>query len=260
MTRQDATAVARLARELAAVLEGPEPALDPNDLVRDGIGPERWFDCLVAEVDGRLIGYAMVCRGYEAHMAKRRLWLSDLYVRTDAQRTGAGHALMVENRAAGDRTRLRSRLLGSVAAQPRGQSFFTRVLEPSKYATLPSGMLAAASSRREGTNDIRSLVHGGFGARQQRTRMTDDVARQLVRRTCRLRRLGARQPGREITGVKAIAGRGRIHRNQNFRHRHEFQSPRCGDQRAVRSVLDHDLADTESLQPRHRAFRRWIAP
>ena len=30
--------------------------------------------------------------------------------------------------------------------------------------------------------------------------------------------------------------------------------------RPVRPVLDHDLADTESLQPRHRAFRRWIAP
>jgi GNAT superfamily N-acetyltransferase len=29
-------------------------------------------------------------------MAKRRLWLSDLYVRTDARRTGAGRTLMVE--------------------------------------------------------------------------------------------------------------------------------------------------------------------
>lgn len=52
MTRRDAAAVAQMARELAAVLKDPEPALDPNDLVRDGIGPERWFDCLVAEVDG----------------------------------------------------------------------------------------------------------------------------------------------------------------------------------------------------------------
>ena len=94
MARGDAAAVAEMARELAAVLDDHEPALDPNDLVRDGIGPERWFDCLVAEVGGRLIGYAMVCRGYEAHMAKRRLWLSDLYVRTDARKTGAGCALM----------------------------------------------------------------------------------------------------------------------------------------------------------------------
>lgn len=94
MARGDTAAVAEMARELAAVLNDPEPALDPSDLLRDGIGPERWFDCLVAEVGGRLIGYAMVCRGYEAHMAKRRLWLSDLYVQAHARRTGAGCALM----------------------------------------------------------------------------------------------------------------------------------------------------------------------
>ena len=94
MAAADAAAIAEMARELAAVLDDPEPALDPSDLVRDGAGPERWFDCLVAEVGGALIGYAMVCRGYEAHMARRRLWLSDLYVRAKARRSGAGRALM----------------------------------------------------------------------------------------------------------------------------------------------------------------------
>jgi GNAT superfamily N-acetyltransferase len=94
MAASDAAVVAEMARELAAVLDDPEPALDPNDLVRDGVGPERWFDGLVAEVGGRLIGYAMVCRGYEAHIGKRRLWLSDLYVRAHARRTGAARALM----------------------------------------------------------------------------------------------------------------------------------------------------------------------
>lgn len=96
MAKADAAAVAEMARELAAVLDDPEPALDPDDLVRDGMGSERWFDCLVAEFDGRLVGYAMVCRGYEAHTAERRLWLSDLYVRKDARRAGAGRALMIE--------------------------------------------------------------------------------------------------------------------------------------------------------------------
>ncbi len=94
MAASDAVVIAEMARELAAALGDPEPALDPDDLARDGMGPERWFDCLVAEVDGRLIGYAMVCRGYEAHIGKRRLWLSDLYVRTEARRSGAGRALM----------------------------------------------------------------------------------------------------------------------------------------------------------------------
>jgi GNAT superfamily N-acetyltransferase len=96
MATENAAAVVEMGRELAAVLDDPEPALDPNDLMRDGTGAERWFDCLVAEVEGGLIGYAMVCRGYEAHMAKRRLWLSDLCVRMHARRTGAGRALMLE--------------------------------------------------------------------------------------------------------------------------------------------------------------------
>ncbi|HET8919134.1 MAG TPA: GNAT family N-acetyltransferase [Xanthobacteraceae bacterium] len=95
MAAGDAAAVAEMARELAVALDDPEPVLDPNDLMRDGTGPERWFDCLVADVNGRVIGYAMVCRGYEAHIGKRRLWLSDIYVRTDARRTGAGRALML---------------------------------------------------------------------------------------------------------------------------------------------------------------------
>jgi hypothetical protein len=64
MATGDAAAVAEMARELAAAVNDPDPALDPSDLVRDGTGAERWFDCLVAEVDGRLIGYAMICRGY----------------------------------------------------------------------------------------------------------------------------------------------------------------------------------------------------
>ena len=94
MASGDVATVAAMARELAAALDDPEPLLDPNDLTRDGTGPERWFDCLVAEINGRLIGYAMVCRGYEAHIGKRRLWLSDLYVRAHARRTGAGRTLM----------------------------------------------------------------------------------------------------------------------------------------------------------------------
>jgi GNAT superfamily N-acetyltransferase len=94
MVAPDAVVVVEMARELAAALDDPDPVLAPDDLVRDGMGVERWFECLVAVVDKRLVGYAMVCRGYEAHIGKRRLWLSDLYVRNHARRIGAGRALM----------------------------------------------------------------------------------------------------------------------------------------------------------------------
>jgi GNAT superfamily N-acetyltransferase len=95
MEAADAIIVAEMARELAAALDDPEPVLRPSDLMRDGMGAERWFDCLVAVVDHQVVGYAMVCRSYEAHIGKRRMWLSDLYVRRHARRIGAGRALMI---------------------------------------------------------------------------------------------------------------------------------------------------------------------
>ncbi len=95
MSASDVAIVAEMARELAAALDDPKPPIEPSHLIRDGLsGPTRWFECLVAFAGGEAVGYAMACRGYEAHVGKRRLWLSDLYVRRQARRMGAGRALM----------------------------------------------------------------------------------------------------------------------------------------------------------------------
>jgi GNAT superfamily N-acetyltransferase len=61
---------------------------------RKPTGPPRWFDCLVAEIAGRLVAYAVVCKGFEAHTARKRLWLGDFYVRPDVRRRGIGRTLM----------------------------------------------------------------------------------------------------------------------------------------------------------------------
>jgi GNAT superfamily N-acetyltransferase len=90
----DAEVVIRMAGELAAAVEDPAPGLDAPGFVRDGFGPDRWFECLIAEIEGEPVGFALICRGFEAHTAKRRLWLGDLYVRAAARRSGAGRALM----------------------------------------------------------------------------------------------------------------------------------------------------------------------
>jgi GNAT superfamily N-acetyltransferase len=92
----DAQAVVAMAAELAAALEDPTPDLDAARFVRDGFGPDRWFECLIAEIDGEPVGFAMICRGFEAHTGKRRLWLGDLYVKAAARRSGAGRALMAK--------------------------------------------------------------------------------------------------------------------------------------------------------------------
>jgi GNAT superfamily N-acetyltransferase len=88
------TGVIEMARQLAAAVGDPEPSLAEADLLRDGSGPQRWFDCLVAEVAGRLVVYAVVCKGFEAHTARKRLWLGDFYVQPDARRRGIGRTLM----------------------------------------------------------------------------------------------------------------------------------------------------------------------
>jgi GNAT superfamily N-acetyltransferase len=94
MRSGDAAAVVEMARELAAIVGDPVPELLQSDLVTHGSGPGRWFDCLVAEVGNQLVGYAIVCRAFEAHTAKKRLWVGDLYVRPAARRIGTGRALM----------------------------------------------------------------------------------------------------------------------------------------------------------------------
>ncbi|HEY6256007.1 MAG TPA: GNAT family N-acetyltransferase [Xanthobacteraceae bacterium] len=94
MRPEDAAGIVDMARQLAAAVGDPEPRLAPADLIRDGTGAERWFDCLVAEVAGRVVAYALLCRSFEAHTAQRRLWVGDFFVAPDVRRGGVGRALM----------------------------------------------------------------------------------------------------------------------------------------------------------------------
>jgi GNAT superfamily N-acetyltransferase len=94
MQPEDAGVIIEMANALAAAVGDPAPRLAVDDLVRDGLGSERWFDCFVAEADGALAGYALACKAYEAHTGNRRLWLGDLFVRPQARRSGTGRALV----------------------------------------------------------------------------------------------------------------------------------------------------------------------
>jgi GNAT superfamily N-acetyltransferase len=94
MRPEDAPAVIAMARALAAAVDDPEPPLAASDLVRDCSGPQPWFDCLVAELTRRPVAYAVLCKGFEAHSAKRRVWIGDLYVEPAARRAGVGRALL----------------------------------------------------------------------------------------------------------------------------------------------------------------------
>jgi hypothetical protein len=79
-TPEDSEAILAMARELAAAVKDPPPSIDVARFIGAAFGPDRWCDCFVAERDRALVGYAVVCRGFEAHTGERRLWLADLFV------------------------------------------------------------------------------------------------------------------------------------------------------------------------------------
>lgn len=94
MRSEHAAAVISMAGELAAAVGDPEPVMSELDFVRAASGPERWFDCLIAELEGHVVGYAVLCKGFEAHTGHKRMWLGDLYVRPAVRNRGVGRTLI----------------------------------------------------------------------------------------------------------------------------------------------------------------------
>jgi GNAT superfamily N-acetyltransferase len=100
--RADIAAIAELSRRLAAHVNDPDPGADASLLLECGFGPDRWFECFVAEDESRIVGFALFCRKFEAHTRTKRLWLGDLCVAQDKRRHRIGQTLIaaVQFRAA----------------------------------------------------------------------------------------------------------------------------------------------------------------
>src|SRR5579864_6847112 len=93
-TAEDPQAIVAMARALAAAVGDPPPNLTPEALIRNLSGPDPWGEVLVAVRGDRAVGYALVCRGFEAHTGQRRLWIADLFVDPEERTHGTGRRLM----------------------------------------------------------------------------------------------------------------------------------------------------------------------
>jgi len=91
---RDAAAIAALARELAVHVADPDPGLDARAWLESSFGERRWFECLVAEIDSEIIGFASYCRRFETHTRSRALWLGDLVVAWPYRKRGVGRSLI----------------------------------------------------------------------------------------------------------------------------------------------------------------------
>ncbi len=92
---EDAATILRLIRELAEF----EELLDQvkareEDILRDGFGPTPRFECLLAELDGAPVGFALFFHNYSTFEGRAGLYLEDIYVSPAARGSGLGRALM----------------------------------------------------------------------------------------------------------------------------------------------------------------------
>lgn len=92
----DATQVVAMVRALNLHVGAPSCAFTEEHFRRDGLGPFRAFDALVAELNGRLVGYAFFHPSYDTEAAVRGTYLLDLYVDEGVRKRGIGRALLAE--------------------------------------------------------------------------------------------------------------------------------------------------------------------
>lgn len=94
-TEADGAAFIALVGGLAAYEHLPPPdKAGEARLLRDAFGPQPRFDLLIAEIDDRAVGYAVVFETYSTFLARPKLYLEDLFVSIDARGAGVGLALM----------------------------------------------------------------------------------------------------------------------------------------------------------------------
>ncbi len=93
----DAPLILELIRELAAYEREPDAVFATEaDVLRDGFGPQRYFECLIAELDGEPAGFALYFFNYSTWRGRPGVYLEDLFVRPAFRGHGLGKALLIK--------------------------------------------------------------------------------------------------------------------------------------------------------------------
>jgi len=97
-TPADAPVIIQLIRELAVYEREPLTSVKATeaDILRDGFGSERRFECLLVEVGGRPAGFALFFHNYSTWEGRAGLYVEDLYVSEWARGRNVGRRLLGE--------------------------------------------------------------------------------------------------------------------------------------------------------------------
>jgi hypothetical protein len=74
----DVEAIVEMARLFAPEVGDPPARITARQLLRDGLARDRWYEILMAEQDGRRVGYVMTTRTVNPNTGERGLHIEDL--------------------------------------------------------------------------------------------------------------------------------------------------------------------------------------
>lgn len=94
-TAADVSQVLAFIRALAVYERAPDAVFATEEgLLRDGFGPHPYYECLIAEQDGKPAGFALYFFNYSTWMGQPGLYLEDLFVQPELRGRGIGKALL----------------------------------------------------------------------------------------------------------------------------------------------------------------------
>ena len=94
---EDCEKIVELIHDLAVYEKEPDSVkINIEDLKRDGFGENPLFQCLIAELDGVVVGFSLYFFTWSTWEGKPSLYLEDLYVKDAGRGKGFGVALLKE--------------------------------------------------------------------------------------------------------------------------------------------------------------------
>ena len=124
--RGDAAAVAALANKLNVLHDKPE-SFSAERILEDGFEREPGFSVLLAEVEGRAVGYALYHPIYNSDLPGWGLWLVDLFVEAELRSHGIGRRLLARVAAEAVATGAVSVWWGVLSSNRKARDFYAAI-------------------------------------------------------------------------------------------------------------------------------------
>jgi GNAT superfamily N-acetyltransferase len=91
----DAGLILKLIRELAEYEKLAHQVVATEDSIRTALfGPKPAAECLIAELSGRPVGFALFFHNFSTFLGRAGLYLEDLYVQPECRGKGVGRKLL----------------------------------------------------------------------------------------------------------------------------------------------------------------------